>query len=189
MHSRKGSLQKGLHHEQEDVPQAVHAILGGSPVARLFGQAPGRPPSGRQAHQLGRQLHVQHRRTCIGSRRSNRSGRSSRSTTRSRCSARAIASTASPTVPTPSFRSKPMDRVVALDAEGAHGDRRGGDELRPIVPLPPSRGASRCTTSPRCRTSPSPAPSPPRRMARASRTATWRRRSRPWSSSRPMATS
>ena len=72
---------------------------------------------------------------------------------------------------------------------GAHGDGRSGDELRPVVPLSPRRGALHCTTSPRCLTFPSPAPVPPRPMDRASRMETWRRRSRPWNSSRPAGTS
>ena len=33
-----------------------------------------------------------------------------------------------------------MDRVVALDPTRADGDGRGGDELRPVVPLSPRQG-------------------------------------------------
>ena len=42
---------------------------------------------------------------------------------------------------------KPMDRVVVARPQGVHGDRRGGDDLRPSVPLSPREGL--CPAQPR----------------------------------------
>ena len=97
--------ERGLDHDQENVHQAIHRDSGR--MARCPALRPGTRSTsfGRQAHQLGRQLHVQHRERA--SARVDRTGPDVRqaSTMRSGCSARVTASTASPTVPTPSSHS------------------------------------------------------------------------------------
>ena len=112
------------------------AVLGGSSGARLFGGAPDEPASGGQLTNWAGNYRYStdnvHPLDSIEQVRNFVREHDSLKALGTRHCFNGIADSRHALI-----SLKPMDRVVSLDPQGAHGDGRGGDDLWPVVPLPP----------------------------------------------------